>query len=178
MKTKIMIGGLLAVLMLVTLPILTASKDDITATTTPNEILVEETPRVVTPPVEEDDETTIEEDTTDDETTERDEAPKKTKHFDFVYVKATFSPLNEWDFSYTNGKLFFTDIVINSKDDSLTTNLKINGNTIVQRKTPVKIEIETMSVLAFRPRMTAYVALNPSYKIVLSGFASDITVTY
>jgi hypothetical protein len=174
MKTKIMVGGLLAVIMLVTLPILTASVNETTsAITNTNETNVEETPTIEKP-----EEETPKEEKTEEAAPKAEETPKKIQHYAFAYVKATFSVLNEWEFEYNNGKLFFTDIVIDSKDDALNTALKINGDTIVRRGTPVKITIDTMSILAFRPQISSIVAMNPSYRIVLSGFASGITVTY
>ena len=66
MKTKIMVCGLLVVLMLVTLPILTASKNETTAVTISNEKLVEETPWEETPQEEKTVKQITKEDTTEE----------------------------------------------------------------------------------------------------------------
>jgi hypothetical protein len=173
MKTKIMVGGLLAVIMLVTVPILTASVNENNSTTTPNEINMEETPRDEAPTRK-----TIKVDVTEKDPVPKEVTSKKTEYYTFGYIQATLTSVDEMDFNCNRGAFFTRDITINSKDDSLTTHLKINGNTIVQRNTPVELKIDTMTNLGFRVCHPTIVGGYVAYKIVISGFASGIIVTY
>ena len=180
MKTKILIPGLLAALMLVIVPVITV------AMTESNEEF--NTVKEMTPleePSSED--TTLEdpteevptvEETTVEEPTEEETTMEHTEYISFGFVKASFSGVYNSDVDYQHGLFFTKDITVTSTTSTLTKPLKINGKTIVESGTPVKLEINLMGNLGFRMRMTCMVDWTPSYQLTISGFASGITVTY
>lgn len=171
MKTKIMVGGLLAALMLVIVPVIagsiTETTEEVTSVldvTTHSEEITEE----VTPVKE----TTVEEPIVEENKIEN------TKYFRFGYISVRFSDISENDIEFKNGLLFTKNIVINSPARSLTKSLKINGQQIVESKTPVKLEINLMGNLGFRLRLTSIIGWTQRFQLGLSGFAMGIKVTY
>jgi len=174
MKTKIVIGSLLAVIMLVIVPVLTVTESETTAgnitaeETTVEEITVEETTSEDTTP----EETTVEE-TTPEETT-----AKHTECFPFGFVKASFSGVPDRDVDSRHGLILTYKIFVNSTGDTLTTPLKINGKTIVESRTPVTLKISVMAPLGFKQSKAGLAYLNVERDVDLSGFALGITVTY
>lgn len=174
MKTKIVIGSLLAVIMLVIVPVLTVTESETTAgniaaeVTTPEETTVEETASEDTTP----EETTVEE-TTPEETT-----AKHTECFPFGFVKASFSGVPDRDVDSRHGLILTYKIFVNSTGDTLTTPLKINGKTIVESRTPVTLKISVMAPLGYKQSNAGLAYLNVKRDVDLSGFALGITVTY
>ena len=174
MKTKIVIGSLLAVIMLVIVPVLTVTESETTAgnitaeETTVEEITVEETTSEDTTP----EETTVEE-TTPEETT-----AKHTECFPFGFVKASFSGVPDRNVDSRHGLILTYKIFVNSTGDTLTTPLKINGKTIVESRTPVTLKISVMAPLGFKQSKAGLAYLNVKRDVDLSGFALGITVTY
>ncbi|MCK5261039.1 MAG: hypothetical protein KAJ44_02560 [Thermoplasmatales archaeon] len=174
MKTKIVIGSLLAVIMLVIVPVLTVTESETTAgniaaeVTTPEETTVEETTSEDTTP----EETTVEE-TTPEETT-----AKHTECFPFGFVKASFSGVPDRDVDSRHGLILTYNIFVNSTGGTLTTPLKINGKTIVESRTPVTLKISVMAPLGYKQSNAGLAYLNVKRDVDLSGFALGITVTY
>lgn len=179
MKTKIVIGSLLAVIMLVIVPVLTVTESETTAgeitaeETTPEETTVEETTSEDATPEEMTVEETTVEDTTPEETT-----AKHTECFPFGFVKASFSGVPDREVDSRHGLVLTYKIFINSTDGTLTTPLKINGKTIVESRTPVTLKISVMAPLGFKQSKAGISYLNVKRDVDLSGFALGITVTY
>ena len=179
MKTKIVIGGLLAVLMLVIVPFLTGALTESTVeATTVEETPIEEATSEDTAVKE-----TISKDTnikepTSEETTTKETTTKQTKYIRFGYIKATFSGVYEEDVDCDHGLVLKHNIVVNSTRGTLTTPLKINGETIVESHTPVTLKIKLMGPIGFRLRLSGFSDWTPKLHVGMSGFAIGITVTY
>jgi hypothetical protein len=172
MKTKIIILGLLATLMLVTIPVITVAMTENTPEQTT--LNIKATPEETITKA-----TTIQEtNTPEEETTEEETPTKQTKYIPFGYIKATFSGVYEKNFNYKKGLLFTKNIEINIKDDSLTTPLKINGKTIIEPGTPVTLQINLMSRLGVKTFMTSLTGWTARYQLTVTGIAQGITVTY
>ncbi|MCK5113051.1 MAG: hypothetical protein KAQ84_05855 [Thermoplasmatales archaeon] len=174
MKTKIVIGSLLAVIMLVIVPVLTVTESETTAgnitaeVTTPEETTVEETTS----------EDTTSEETTVEDTTVEEITAKHTECFPFGFVKASFSGVPDRDVDSRHGLILTYNIFVNSTDGTLTTPLKINGKTIVESRTPVTLKISVMAPLGYKQSNAGLAYLNVKRDVDLSGFALGITVTY
>ena len=171
MKTKIIIPGLLAALMLVTVPIITVAM-----TETPEIVTLKEMPSLEETSSED---TTLEEPREEvpkiEEQTEEETTPEQTEYFSFGYVKASFSGIYDNEVDFDHGLFFAKDIVVTA---TLTKPLKVNGETIVESGTHVKVEIDRIGNLGFRLTMNCMTGGIPRYSLGLSGFASGITVTY
>jgi len=189
MKTKFLIPGLLAALMLVTVPIITVAVTEKPEVVTMEELNPsEETPSEDSTLEEStEEETTVEEicvdgtcveETTVEEPTEEETTMEHTEYISFGFVKASFSGVYDSDVDFQHGLFFTKDITVTSATSTLIKPLKINGKTIVESGTPVKLEINLMGNLGFRMRLSNMVDWTPSYQITVSGFASGITVTY
>lgn len=181
MKTKFIIPGLLAALMLVTIPIITVAiteTPDVVSVKdmSPYRKLTSEDTELVEPTDEEYcvDETCYQE-TTVVEPTEEETTPEQTEYFPSGYVKASFSGLYDDDVDYDHGLFFTKNIVVTA---TLTKSLKVNGETVLESGTPVKVEIDNMGNLGFRLTMNSFIGGISRYQLGLSGFASGITVTY
>ena len=174
MKTKIVIGSLLAVIMLVIVPVLTVTESETTAgnitaeVTTPEETTVEETTS----------EDTTSEETTVEDTTVEEITAKHTECFPFGFVKASFSGVPDRDVDSRHGLILTYNIFVNSTGGTLTTPLKINGKTIVESRTPVTLKISVMAPLGYKQSNAGLAYLNVKRDVDLSGFALGITVTY
>ena len=181
MKTKFIIPGLLAALMLITIPIITVA-----ITETPNVVnvmdmnpykkLTSEDTELEEPNVEE---TCVEgncfEETNVEEPKREETISEQTEYFSYGYIKASFSGIYDKDVDYDHGLFFTKDIIVTA---TLTKPLKVNGETIIESGTTIKVEIEKMGNLGFRLTMNCYIGGIPRYRLALSGFASGITVTF
>ena len=184
MKTKIIIGGLLAVLMLVIVPFLTGALTESTVeATTWEETPIEEATSedtAVKETISKDSnikEPTSEE-TTSEETTTKETTTKQTKYIRFGFIKASFSGVYEEDVDCDHGLVLKHNIVVNSTRGTLITPLKINGETIVESHTPVTLKIKHMGPLGFRLTMSGFTGWDYRLRVGMSGFAIGITVTY
>lgn len=176
MKTKIIIPGLLAALMLVIVPVITVAVTNTNEETTN----VKET----IPPLETTEtktivkETTTPEETNIKETTEEETNMKKTQYFPIGFITATFSGVNDEDFDLNKGLLLTKNIVVTSTDGSLTKPLKINGKTIIESGKTVKLKINLMTCIGVKLWLTSMIAGNSRYHLSVSGIALGITVIY
>lgn len=174
MKTKILIPGLLAALMLVTVPIITVA-----VTETPEVMSVTDIPRLKQTSSEDTtiEETTVEE-TTVEETTEEKTTTQQTEYISFGFVKASFSGIQDNEVNFNRGLFLTKDIKVTNTKGTLTKPLKVNGKTIVESGKLVELEINAMGNLGFRLHMNCMTGGIPRYQLSLSGFASGITVTF
>ena len=174
MKTKIIIPGLLAALMLVTVPIITVAM-----TETPEIVTIKEIPRLKEISSED---TTLEEPTVEvitvEEPTEEEATMKHTEYISFGFVKASFSGIYDNDVDFDRGLFFTKNIKVTTSKGTLSKPLKVNGKTIVESGTLVELEINLMGNLGFRLAMNCMIGGIPRYHLGLSGFASGITVTF
>jgi hypothetical protein len=176
MKTKIIIPGLLAALMLVIVPVITVA---VTNTNEQNNIVKE-----TIPPVETTKEETVAKETISlqeintKEITEEETTMKNTKYYHIGFITATFSGVNDKDFDLNKGLLLTKNIVITSTDGSLTSSLKINGKTIIESGKPVKLKINLMTCVGVKLWLTSMIAGSSRYHLGVSGVALGITVTY
>ena len=171
MKTIKIIGGLLASLMLVSVPVITVSVTG----TTEEEKTVDVTTHLqeITEQV-----TNVEEHTIEEEPTIEEKTMERTEYFRFGFISVSFSGISEDDIDFNDGLLFTKNIIINSPGRSLTQSLKINGKKVVESGNPVTLEINLMGRLGFKLRLTSIIGWTQRVQLRLSGFAMGIKVTY
>ena len=185
MKTKIVIGSLLAVIMLVIVPVLTVTR---TETTAEEKASIEQSWKETAMVETTSEETTSEDitsedapemDTTVEEETEEEKTTKTTEYFPSGFVKARFLGVPDKDVDDSRGIVLKHDVFVTSSGDgTLSTPLKINGETIVESGTSVKIETDLMGPRGMRKGEAARICLSPVWHVDISGFALGITVTY